>query len=153
MPSATLGVGFRRQSPVGRHGNEGLDSRMVSGAGIPPMRRMADVPSLDGVLVDVLELLPQHLLILDDLRMTSFLPQLERSIALMPLLMVLQAVEQGANLAIAEEVDDPPGRMRLEVADLLRQVFGRGDEVDVVLEDDVTQKRQAVVVLEELAGV
>ena len=33
------------------------------------------------------------------------------------------------------------------------QVLGRGDEVDVVLEDDVTQERQAALVLEELPGV
>jgi hypothetical protein len=112
------------------------------------VRPIANVPSFDGVLVDVLEVLPQRLLTLDDLRMASFLPQLERSIALMPHLMVLQAVEQGANLAFAEVVDDPPGRIRLEVADLLRQVFGEGDEVDVVLEDDVTQERQAVLVLQ-----
>ena len=66
------------------------------------MRRIADEPSLDRVLVNVLELLPQHLLVLNDLRMASFLPQLELSIALMPRLVVLQAVEQGARPGVPE---------------------------------------------------
>ena len=75
------------------------------------------------------------------------------SIALVPGLVILQAVEQSPHVAFAEVVDDPSRRVRLEVADLLRQVLGRGDEVDVVLEDDVTQERQAVLILEELPGV
>src|SRR5439155_7166434 len=72
-PSATLGVGLRRRSSVGRHGNERLNSGIISGVGIRPMRPIADVPSLDRVLVDGPELLPQHLLILDGLWMASFL--------------------------------------------------------------------------------
>ena len=31
------------RSPVGRHRNQCLDSRIVSGTGIPPVRRIADV--------------------------------------------------------------------------------------------------------------
>ena len=80
----------------------------------------------------------------------SLLPQLERSIAFVPRLVVLQAVEQGADPAFSEVIDDPPRRVRLEVADLLPEVSGRGDEVNVVLEYDVTQERQAVLVLQEL---
>lgn len=33
------------------------------------------------------------------------------------------------------------------------QILGRGDKVDVVLEDDVAQQREAALVLEELPGV
>ena len=44
-------------------------------------------------------------------------------------------------------------QLRFEVADRLRQVFSRGNEVDVVLQDDVTQECQAVLVLQELPGI
>ena len=87
---------------------------MIPGTEIPPVRRLADVTSLDRVLVDLLELLPQHLLVLDDLRLASVLSQLELSIALMPRPMELQAVEQDADMAFPTVVDDPPRRIRFE---------------------------------------
>ena len=44
--------------PVGGHMNQCLDSRIIPGTGIPPVCWIADVPSLDRVLVDVFEFLP-----------------------------------------------------------------------------------------------
>ena len=45
------------------------------------MLRLVHEPALDRVLVDVVELLPQHLLPLDTLRVRSFLPELVRPVA------------------------------------------------------------------------
>src|SRR5438552_103056 len=122
MPSSTLRVVFDPESPVGRHGNQRLDFRIVPGTGVPPVRRVTHVAPLHGVLVDVFQLLPQHRLAPDDLRMTPFLPELERAVALVPGLVVLQAVEQGPYVTFAEVVDDTPRRVGLEIANLPRQV-------------------------------
>ena len=117
------------------------------------MRRIAHVAPLHRVVVDVFQLLAQHRLGLDDLRMASFLPELKRPVGLVPDLVILQAIEQSPHVSLAEVVDDPSCRVRLEIADLFRQVLGRGDEVDVVLEDDVAQEHHAILILEKLPGI
>src|SRR4051812_6636759 len=95
MPSSTLRVVLRHASPVGRQRGQRLDLRIVPGTGIPPMRRVANMAPLHGVLMDIFQLLPQHPLGLGHLRMAPLLPQLERAVTLVPSLVVFQAVEQG----------------------------------------------------------
>jgi len=46
-------------------------------------------------------------------------------------------------------VDDPSRRVGLEITDFFRQVLGRRDEVGMVLKDDVSEKRQAILMLKK----
>ena len=71
----------------------------------------------------------------------------------MPDFVIFKAIEQRPHVTVTEVVDDPSRRVRLEIADFLRQVIGGGDEVDVVLEDDISEEHQAVLILEKLPGI
>ena len=63
---------------------------------------------------------------------------------------IFQAIEQGPRVAFTEVVDDPSRRVGLEIADFFRQVLGRVDELNVVLENDMSQKHQPILILEKL---
>ncbi len=56
-------------------------------------------------------------------------------------------------MTLAKVIDDTSGRVGLEVADLLCKVSRTGDEVDVVLQDDIAVEHNSVLVLEEFPGI
>ncbi len=103
--------------------------------------------------MDVFQLLSHHRLILNDFRVTPFLPELELTVALVPGFVMLQAVEQSPHASLFEVINDPTRRMRLEVTDFFRQILGGRDEVDMVLEDDVAQEYHPILILEKLPGI
>ena len=103
--------------------------------------------------MNVIELLPRHDLCLNRLGMTSLLPELKTSVGLVPGFVRGQAIEQGLDMSIAEGVDDPSRRERLEIPDLLPEVLRSGDEMDVVLKDGMTKQNESVLILEKLPGI
>ena len=117
------------------------------------MCRITDIASLYRVVVDVVQLLPHHRLSLDPFRMASFLPELKGTVAFMSDFVILQTIKQSLDVSLSEVVDDPPCRIRLEIANLFRQVVGRGNEVDMVLQNHITQKLHAILILEILPGI
>ena len=114
------------------------------------MRRVTHVAALNRVVVDIFQLLSQHRLGVDNFRLGPFLPKLKAAVALVRSFVILKAIEQCANVMFAEVVDDPPRGHRLEIADFLREIFGRRDEMDVILEDHISEKNHPVVILEKL---
>jgi len=63
-----------------------LPPRIVPGTGIPPVISHIDIPAFDRVLMDILQLLPQHLLAFNNLRMTAFFPNLVVGFSFVPAL-------------------------------------------------------------------
>src|SRR6516164_2734896 len=99
MPSPTLCVVFDLDSPLGCHGNQRLDPRIVPGARIPPMCRIADEASLHRVVMDIVQLLSHYRLGLDDFWVTAFLPELIPTVALVPGFVIFQALEQSTHMS------------------------------------------------------
>ena len=94
MPSSTLRVVCHRPLTSRSSHQQRLHPRIVPGARVSPVRRIAHVTSLHWVVVDVFQLLSQHFLGLDDLRVAPFLPELKGTIGLVPGLVVVQSIEQ-----------------------------------------------------------
>ena len=86
------------------------------------MDRIVYIAALDRVVVDVLDLLPHHRFILNQLRMRAFLPDLIFPIDFVRGLALRQLLKHLARLLILQVIDDLTRRERLEIADLFRQV-------------------------------
>ena len=67
-----------------------------------------DISPFHGIAVNVLQFLPHDILVLDLLRMASFLPELVFAIALVTFLVPRQLLQQHPNSPFLEVVDDPP---------------------------------------------
>jgi hypothetical protein len=78
--------------PVGCHIDQRIHPRVIPGAGMPPVSRITDVPALDGIIVDIFELLSQYRLGLDHFRLASFLPELKGTVGFVPRFVLFQAL-------------------------------------------------------------
>ena len=65
-----------------------------------------DISALDRVLMDVLNFLFHHVFVLDDLRVTSLLPELEFLIDFVALFEVLELAEHGLVVHCFHRIDD-----------------------------------------------
>src|SRR5262245_13809760 len=65
-----------RLSPLGNHLNQPRLPCIIACAGMPPMRWILDITAVQGVIVDILQLLKHHLFALNLLRMVPLLPKL-----------------------------------------------------------------------------
>ena len=82
VPKSSLGTRVREApasgpflpSPANFH--QSLLSRIISSTGISPMFSQINISALDRVLMNIVQLLPQHGFAFDDLRMTAFFPDL-----------------------------------------------------------------------------
>ncbi len=102
------------------------------------MGLVADVSAFDRVVVNVLQFLMQHRFPINQLWVAAFLPKLMVAVAFVSSAAVRELFEQCIYVSFLEVVDYLSRSVRLEVADFLRQVICRGDEVGVILEDHET---------------
>ncbi len=65
--------------------------------------------------MDVLDLLSHHLRSLDELGVTPFLPELISPVLLVKRFVLFQAPEDYCAILMFQQVDDFPGRKRLEI--------------------------------------
>ena len=103
------------------------------------------VSALHRVLVNVVQLLPHHRFTADQFRMGAFLPELVFPVPLVRLFGQPQPVQQPLRPTRLQQFDEPAGRVGFETAQALVQTRGLGHEVQVVFQDDVAEKSQAVV--------
>src|SRR5690348_14253379 len=85
--------------------------------------------------------------------MTSLLPELISAIRLVPGLQEMQQFEQGPRTVGFQKIDETPGSERLEITDLLGQILGRRNQVQMILQNDVAVENQAPLVVEKLPGI
>jgi hypothetical protein len=67
-----------------------VHTRIIPRTRISPMQRVIHVPSTQGIVVTVVQLLQHHFVVFDLLRMASFLPELVLLIDLVPQFEVLK---------------------------------------------------------------
>ena len=109
-----------------------------------------DIAAAHRVQVRILQLLQHHGVVVDLLRMTPLLPDLVVALHLVPQLVIFELIEQAALAPAFQVVDDLAGGERFEVLHLAGQVGRGGDEMQVVLHDDVAVKGQPAVGLDGL---
>ena len=63
--------------------------RIISRARIAPVKGIVNVTALDRIVMSIVQLLQQHFIILDLLRLTAFLPELVALVDFVPELVVL----------------------------------------------------------------
>jgi len=56
-------------------------------------------------------------------------------------------------MALLEAVDNTAGGERFEIADLLGQVGGTGDQMEVILQDDIAVERDSLLCLKKSPGI
>ena len=76
----------------------------------------------------VIQLLPHDVLILNLLRMTSFLPKLVFTIRFEMGFVLRQLFKKHPFPAALQRINDSPGRERLEVADLFTEIICRSNK-------------------------
>ena len=97
------------------------------------MLRRVDITASNRVIVYIRDLLPQHAVILHELRVRSFLPDLVFACGLVFLLEIGELVEQPSLARRLGPVDDLTGCMPLEGLHHAHEVRGLHREVQVVL--------------------
>src|SRR3982751_6541429 len=85
--------------------------------------------------------------------MAPLLPQLIGAIRLVCGLQEVQQFEKGPGTLGFQVINDLPGSERLEISDLLGEVFRRCDEVQMILENDIAIEDQPLFVLQESPGI
>ena len=83
------------------------------------MRRIIHLSATQRIVVNVLDFLPHHVLRLDRLRVTSFLPQLMRLINFVPRFIESQLVQKRFVSFFLHPFDDRGRREGFELADAL----------------------------------
>lgn len=78
------------------------------------MERVVDETSQNGVVVDVLDLLPHHVVALDLLWVAALLPDLVGTLGLMIELCCAELTQQRFRSPTFQEIDDLPGGVGLE---------------------------------------
>lgn len=79
---------WEHSSPIRPNGKQSRQAGVSACAGVSPVHIHINVATLDWVVVDILQLLAQHLIVLDLLRVAAFLPQLELAVGFVPRLML-----------------------------------------------------------------
>ena len=113
------------------------------------MQRIIYVSAFCRIFVDVFELLPHHVVVLDHLGMASLLPKLVSGVRLVFHLVILQVLENGTNISCLEQINDATSRERLEVGDLVAEIVRRRDQMQVILQDYVAVQRKPAVFLQK----
>jgi len=96
----------------------------IFGAGIPSMFSLINISSLHRILMNILQLLPKHLFVLDKLRMRSLFPTL-----IIPILAFVfltekrQLLQQTLGTSFFQVVDQLAGCVGFETRQFQSQVF------------------------------
>ncbi len=117
------------------------------------MGGIVDVSPLHGIEVDVIELLTQHRLVLDELRMAALLPELIGGVGFVRFFERGQLFQQPIGVVFFEITEDRFGGECLEIVDLSAEIIGLEDAVDMVFEDHVAVNQHAFVFLPPAQGV
>ena len=113
------------------------------------MNGIVDESSLNRIVVYVLGLLLHHLVATDLLRVAAFLPQLKIAVVFVSGFAEMELVEKRPGVAAFEQVNDLAGSIRLEIANFLTEIAGRGNEVDVVFQDYVSEEPETLLSLQK----
>ena len=106
------------------------------------MAGVIHIAPLHRIQVDVVQLLPHHLLVRDLLRMASFLPELILALGLVVPLVHRELTQERFRVALGEELENRPGCKAFEPLHRAAQIRGRGDQVQVIFENHKTVKRE-----------
>ena len=107
---------------------------------------------MNRVVVDVLDFLSHHFIVEDKFRMTSFLPDLELTILLVPSLEEFQLFQPIRTVSGTEFVDNTPRCEGLEVTDLLAQVIRHRNEMQMIFHDHVRENLHPLLLLKKSPG-
>lgn len=67
--------------------------------------------------------------------------------------MGMQPFQDCGNISLEQVIDHSPGSVRLEIADFLRQVVGRSDEMHMVFQGDLAEQRHPLLLVQETPGI
>jgi hypothetical protein len=112
------------------------------------MQRIVHKTSLHWIIVNVFQLLPQDFIVFDQLRMASFLPKLKFLIQFMVKFIKFQVSKDIFGISGFQQIDDFSSRERFEPLYGAGEVICRRDEMQMVIQDDVTEKVKTVILLE-----
>nr|VFJ78407.1 MAG: hypothetical protein BECKFW1821C_GA0114237_11818 [Candidatus Kentron sp. FW] len=91
-----------------------------------------DVTAIYGVIVNVIDLLAQHLFPLDLLGVATFFPHLMFAVVFMPLFEKVQLLQDAARVLLFQVFDQVMGSIGFEAGNLLLQARGLRHHVHVV---------------------
>lgn len=126
-------------SPVGADVDDAGLACVITGTAVPPMNRIVDVTTTQRIVVDVLDLLPHHVVRFDDFGMAAFLPYLKVLVDLVPQFVVLQFLKQSLVSHLLHLADNRTGCERLVFGDTLCELWTNRDPVKVVFHHDKTK--------------
>ena len=109
------------------------------------MKRIIDVPALDGIDVHVLQFLKHHPGSPDLFWLASFLPYLIFTLGFVRELVGMQLAEKHLGLVAFEQVDDLASGVHLETFHHVGELGGGGYQMHVILENDVTVQAELFV--------
>lgn len=125
----------------------------MPGAGVHPIFRATHHPRAHRIVMQVIDLLTQHLLGNDLLGMKPFLPDLVVASALGRLLVIPQLIQDPGLLILLQPGDKPLGGVALEIPDDIRQFLTRHHQVQMVVQDGLDIDFQALVLAAKPEGV
>jgi len=97
--------------------------------------RRRDESTLHGVIVEIVQLLPHHLVISHFLRMRSFLPYLMRALPLVFRAEVLELIQYPLHVFLLQLLQNALCGVPLEISQNAREIRGGNNGVDVIIED------------------
>jgi hypothetical protein len=103
--------------------------------------------------VYIIQLLPQHGLTFNDLRMASFFPKLVSGLRFVRAFEKFEQAQQLRRIPALQIRQDLFGGIGLEPLNISAQVLGAGDQMKVVFQDHIAEYREAVVLLKKSPGV
>jgi hypothetical protein len=136
------GTLFRNLSPVRDNLHHPRLPHVISSTAVSPVAGVIHIAPLDGVQMDVFQLLPHHFPVRDLLRMAAFLPELIRALRLVIPLVHRELTQERFRVTFGEKFENRPGREPFESLHRPTQVRSRGDQVQVVFEDHEPIKRE-----------
>ena len=104
------------------------------------MRRILDMATLHGVIVNILQLLPHHLFVLDLFWLAPFLPNLILTLGLMRKFACAQLLQENSSRIPFQQSDDLPGRIRFGTLDDLWKLGSRRNHMQVIIQNDVAEQ-------------
>src|SRR5699024_4318744 len=97
-------------------------------------------PALDGIVVNIFDLLPHHGISHHLLGMKTLLPQLMHPITLGLMLKDLKMPEPAGGSPLLQQIDSFAGGVGFEASDLYCQIIALQDGMEVILHDHVGVK-------------
>ena len=141
-----------RSIPLPEYGNQSLLPKIIPRAGVTPVLGPVEVTAIYGVIVNVIDLLAQHLFALDFLGVATFFPHLMFAVLFVLLLEKAQLLQDAPGALFFQVFDQAMGRIGLEAGKLLAERGRLGNHVQMVFQDYVGVKLEIAFLLAEAQG-